>query len=421
MVTRMDRRPAAVVPVHWWMLLSHIAIAALVVLAVTGIVLALFYRPSTEPVTYGGSLDLYAGRQLPAAFASVVAISHDVPGGLLIRRLHRVAAHVFVLATVLHLLQVLFTGAFRRPRRANHIVGVVLGVFALAWAYSGLNLPYDVVAGTSLRVGYSLLVSIPYAGDLLAPLFYGGDFPSGDIIRRLWLLHLFVIPALFLAGVTVHVLAVLRATHAQPPVPGVDTEGVVVGDRVGRAALLRFIYVAALSTGTLLVLAVLVPWSDVALAGPYVPGYASNTLQPDWYLFWPEGAMRILPAIDVDILGTTLTNPFVAAVALPVILIAVVAVFPWLDALVTGDRGMHHTLQHPLDVPPRFAAVVGLTVLVLVLSVGATDDLIAESLGVSVDAVVLVLRALLVVGPPTAAWVAYRYAASQPPRWHPGT
>lgn len=412
-----ERARRAVTPVHWSFLLSEVAIVSFLVLIATGVVLAFFYRPSIAPVVYEGSSMLYDGRELPGAFASIVRISSDLPGGLLLRRLHRVASYLFIGAALAHLLRVALTGAFRRPRHTNWLVGVGLLLLAYGMGYTGQNLPFELLAGTSLRIGYSLLQSIPYIGEQLAILVYGGEFPTGAVIQRFWLLHVFLLPLMFVAGLVFHIVLVVRDTHAQLPRRGIDGEATAVGEPWWPDAFARSVTLALLTVGVLSTSAVLVPWSDVELEGPYRVAQAANTLQPDWFMFWPEGAMRITPGIHLDILGTTITNPLVAAVTMPLVVVTVIAAYPFLERRLLHSEGEHHVLQHPLEVPLRLGLVTGLVTFLAVISVSATNDVLAEMSGIPIETVVWGLRITAVLGPPTCGWLAYRYARGQAKRW----
>lgn len=402
--TDLRRATGPAVPVRWSSLLGVVAVVLFGVLVVTGVLLACFYRPGVEPVVYQGSAALYDGRELPRSFASVIAISNDLPGGLFLRRLHRGGAGLFVAVVVLHLLRVQLTGAFRRPRELNYLVGVALLLLALVAGWTGQNLPFELLAGTSLRVGQAIMGSVPFVGDAIVAMVYGGTaFPTSEVMDRLWGLHLLASVAM-LAGVGVHLWILRRQGHAG--LPSARYDSVPLRPRPRSAALALSLLVPGLLAAT----AVLVPWSDVEIEGPYQVGRVSNAGQPDWYLFWPDGAMRILPAMEVEVLGVTVGNVFLAAVALPGAIVGLLVVFPWLDRWLTGDRDRHDLLAHPYAEPTRFAAIVLVLTVMVVLSVGATDDKLAEILALSVEQVVAILRIVLLVGPAAAGALAWWYA-----------
>jgi quinol-cytochrome oxidoreductase complex cytochrome b subunit len=382
-----------------WRLFGHLAVAMFVVLAVTGFALALWYTPSTEPVTYTGSSQLYDGATLPANFASIVHISEDVPGGLLLRRVHMAASHLFVAAIAAHLLRILFTGAYRRPRLANHLLGVGLLLLALGMLYTGENLPYDLVSGASLRIGYSALLSIPLIGDTLAPLAFGGEFPAGDVVTRSWLAHVFVLPPMFVAGLVLHLWLVHRRTPAEWPRQDVDVHSSAVGRPLWPDASARFAMLGALATALVVASAAFIPWSDVELEGPFRPAEAANTLHPPWPLFFLSGGLRVVPAIDLVIGPVRITNMFVAGVVIPGILIGALIVYPLFERWRLGDQVVHHELAGPLDLPMRAGVTAALTTVLIVLTGAAAVDVIAFWLRTPVEGVIWAFRIALIVLP----------------------
>ncbi|HUG83081.1 MAG TPA: cytochrome b, partial [Euzebya sp.] len=292
---RTDARTAAnkVFPSNWSFLLGEVALFSLVILVLTGTFLTFFYRPNVEAVTYVGSNPVFAGRTLPAAFESIVRLSSDVNGGLLFRRLHRGASHLFIATVVLHMLRIMLTGAFRRPREVNYFVGIGLLTLAFGAGFTGYSLPYDSLAGTGIRIAYSELLSLPLIGDRVAFWIFGGAFPAGDVIPRFFVLHVMVLPAALLGTVGLHLFIVYRQKHTQFPRMGVDGHTLVLGKPLWPLQFAESTTLFLWTGGLLAATAVLIPWSDVSLLGPYVPGEVGNNAQPDWFLFWLEGALRI--------------------------------------------------------------------------------------------------------------------------------
>lgn len=405
---RLDRwlrsHPAttSVWPVRWPQLLGHLILISFAVLTVTGIGLAFAYEPGSAPVVYLGNAALYDGQELPRAFASVVRLSHDLPGGLLARRVHAAAAHLLVGATVLHLVRVLYTGAFQGRRAWNHVLGTGLIGIAMAAGWSGENLPFSLVAGTSLRVGHSILGSVPYIGEPLSLAVYGGEFPTGAILERAYWAHVALLPLLFVGGSVVHIWLTRRHTPTSWPGDGDPTR--IRGVRLWPDLAGRLLVLLLAMSALLAAAAALVPWSDVQLEGPYQLAQAGNTLQPPWYLFIPEGAMRLLPAMDVPLpAGERIGNVFVAAVLLPTVLLGLVGFYPWIDRRVGGTRSERHVLEHPLAVPGRAASVTFLLAVHAVLAAAAAVDIVASALQLPVQHVIWAMRAALVVVPVAAA------------------
>jgi ubiquinol-cytochrome c reductase cytochrome b subunit len=399
-----------VFPHHWSFLLGEVALFSLIVLVATGIFLTLFYRPSTEVVTYPGSNPLYTGVRLPAAFASILRLSDDVPGGLLMRRIHRAASHLFIAATVLHLLRILLTGAFRKPREPNYHIGLLLLALAIAEGFVGYSLPYDSLAGTGIRIAYSELLSFPFVGDRIAFWVFGGQFPTGDVIPRFFVFHVLLIPALIIGIVGVHLLLVVRQRHTQFPRNGIDGHRMIVGKPLWPSQFAESTTLILWVGGLLSASAVLIPWSDVALLGPYVPGQVGNSAQPDWFLFWVEGMLRLLPPVEFHLPGVTVSGPFIAGIVLPGLVFGVLIAYPFLERKVYGLRGEWHVLSNPLEIPLRAAMAIGTFSFVLLVSAAATNDVLSRLIGIPIETVTGFFRLTAVFVPPILAALAYRYS-----------
>lgn len=409
-------------PGHWSFLLGEVALVALAILVLTGVFLMMFYRPSLEPVVYTGSAPLFAGRELPGAYESIVRLSHDVPGGLLMRRVHRASSHVFIASIFLHLVRVVLTGAFRRPREVNYHLGGLMLLLAITSGYTGHNLPMDILAGTSLRILYSFLLSVPLVGERLALWVFAGEFPTGDLVSRMFVVHVLVLPAVLVTAALVHTLIVARQTHTDPPHETVDVQTTEVGERLWPDQFAKTLTLTLGVAGLIVASAVLVPWSDVDLHGPYVVAEASNASQPDWFLFWIEGALRLYPPILIPLGPATISGPFITGVVMPALLVLLLFGYPFLERRLDPPgldhiEGDHHVLQHPVDVPVRAGIVAAVTTFMVVLTIAAGNDVVARVLSVPTETLIWVLRVAVVVGPPAVGWLVARYAAAQPPRW----
>jgi ubiquinol-cytochrome c reductase cytochrome b subunit len=388
-----------VFPHNWSFLLGEVALVSLVVLVLTGLFLTMFYQPTTDPVTYTGSAEAFSGRRLPGAFASVVQLSHDVTGGLLFRRIHRAAAHLFVATVVLHLLRVLLTGAFRRPREVNYHIGLVLLLLALALGFTGYSLPYDSLAGTGIRIAYSELLSVPLIGPNLAFGIFGGQFPAGDVIPRFFVLHILVLPGLLIGGLAVHLALVTRQRHTQFPRPSIDGHRWVLGKPLWPSQFVESTTLMLWVSGALALSAVLVPWADITLKGPYVASEVGNSAQPEWFLFWVEGALRLFPALELDLPGVTIAGTFVAGAVLPGLIIAALVGYPFLERRVYGLSGEWHVLQNPMDIPLRAGCLVGFFSFLLLLAAAATNDVLSRLWGIPIESLTWGLRVTVVVVP----------------------
>ena len=399
-----------VFPHHWSFLLGEVALFSLIILVLTGTYLTFFYSGSTEPVVYDGSFELYQGRSLPAAFESVMRLSYDVPGGLLFRRLHRGASHLFIAATVLHMLRILLTGAFRRPRELNYHVGIVLFILAFGAGFTGYSLPYDSLAGTGIRIAYSSVLSIPLVGDQIAYWVFGGAFPTGDVIPRFFVTHVMLLPAALLGLVGVHLALIVRQRHTQFPARGVDGHRFVLGKPLWPAQFAESTVLVLWIGGLLALAAVVIPWSDIAFQGPYVPGEVGNNAQPDWFMFWLDGMLRVFPALEIGFPGFTLNGVFVAGVVLPGVVFGVLFAYPFVERKVYGLEGQWHVLQNPLDIPLRAGVVLALFSGVLILSAAATSDQLSRLSGVSIETILWIFRFMVVLVPLGLGFGAARYS-----------
>ncbi|MGH3323660.1 MAG: cytochrome b, partial [Streptomyces sp.] len=199
-----DRLPAAeggallrkAFPDHWSFLLGELALYSLILLLLTGTFLTFLFHPGEAEIPYQGSYEPLRGVLVSEAYASTLDISFDVRGGLLIRQIHHWAALVFVAAIGVHMLRVFFTGAFRKPREVNWVIGVTLFVLSVAEGFCGYSLPDDLLSGTGLRVVQSLLLSIPVVGTYLSFFLFGGEYPGDEIIPRLYAAHILLIPGI---------------------------------------------------------------------------------------------------------------------------------------------------------------------------------------------------------------------------------
>jgi ubiquinol-cytochrome c reductase cytochrome b subunit len=396
-----------VFPDHWSFMLGEIALYCFVVLVLTGTYLAFFFSTGTQEVIYHGSYVALRGAHVSEAYKSVLDISFDVRAGLVMRQTHHWAANVFVASIVVHLCRVFFTGAFRRPREINWIIGVTLLLLGIFNGFSGYSMPDDLLSGTGLRIAYSIALSIPVVGTWLAFLAFGGEFPSDQIIHRLFILHVFVVPGLLATLIGAHLALIWHQKHTQFPGKG-RTESNVVGSRLyptyAAKSVGLFFGVAAVLGG----LGGLFQINPVWLYGPFQPSSVLSPAQPDWYLGWLEGALRIFPNWEIRVGGHAVPNPFYPAVLLPGVTFGLLYLWPFLEARFTGDRASHHLLDRPSDRPVRTAlGATALAFYVLLLFAGS-NDLIAKIARVSVGGVTWTFRILVVTVPPLVFLLVHR-------------
>ena len=393
-----------VFPAHWSFLLGEVALYSFVVLLVTGTFLALFFEASYQEITYTGVYEPMRGREVSAAYASVLDIIFRVPGGMLIRQIHHWAALVFVASIVVHLMRVFFTGAFRRPRELNWVIGVTLLLLGILEGFAGYSLPDDLLSGIGLRIGFSITQSIPVVGSWLAFLLWGGEFPSPDIVSRLFIGHVFILPLVMLGLISVHLFLVVRQKHAQFPGPG-RTNDNVVGERLwptyaAKSAGLFLLVGAALSA-----MGGLVQINPLWLYGPYHPATVSAFAQPDWYMGWVEGSLRLMPSLAVEAWGYEIPNVFFAGALFPGLTFLMLYAYPFVEQRLTGaDKHEHHLLQRPREHPWRTSLGAAVFSFYAVMLFAGTNDIIAETTGLAIGVVINLLR-VAAVAVPVVVWV----------------
>ena len=398
----LSRNLSKVFPEHWSFMLGEIALYSFIVVLLTGTYLTLFYKPSMAEVIYEGSYVPLQGIYMSEAYASTLNISFDIRGGLLIRQMHHWAALIFVAAVAVHMFRVFFTGAFRKPREFNWLVGVALTTLALAAGFTGYSLPDDLLSGTGLQIIRGILQSIPIVGTWIAFFVFGGEYPGGDIISRLYSAHILLVPGLILALVTVHLIMVWTQKHTQFPGPG-RTNNNVVGYPLLPIYMAKAGGFFFIVFGIIALLSGLVNINPVWIFGPYTPDQVTAGTQPDWYIGWLDGALRLMPNIETVILGFTISwNVFIPAVVIPGILFTGLALYPFLEAWATGDKREHNLLDRPRNAPVRTGIGVMAIVFYGILWLAGGNDLMATTFNMSINAISWTLRILLIVGPPIA-------------------
>ena len=365
-------------PDHWSFLLGEIALYSFVVLIATGTYLALFFHPSLAQTVYHGSYAPLRGREMSEAYKSAVEISFTYKAGLLIRQTHHWAADVFVASIILHLLRVFFTGAFRKPRELTWLIGLLLLFTSLLEGYLGYSLVDDLLSGIGLAIGYGVLLSVPVAGGPLGLLIFGSSFPGRDVFEsRMYIAHVFLIPALLAALIGAHLALVAARHHTQFKRDRRHTERRLAGVPMFPGQAPRSLALVLAVAAVLFLLGGLVQINPIWQWGPYHLWLGTNGAQPDWYLGWLIGALRLMPSFDVVVGGYTLIpNPFWGGVALPLFVLAVLVAFPFLEARLKRDRRAHNLLDRPRQAPTRTAfGVAFLSWVILIFVFGAADRL----------------------------------------------
>jgi ubiquinol-cytochrome c reductase cytochrome b subunit len=396
-----------VFPDHWSFMLGEIAMYCFVILVVTGIYLTFFFVASEKTVVYHGHYAPLRGVRMSEAYESTVRLSFDVRAGLVMRQIHHWAALLFIGAIVLHLCRVFFTGAFRRPREINWLVGVTLLVLAIFNGFAGYSLPDDLLSGTGLRIGYSIALSVPIVGTWIAYLLFGGEFPAHDILSRLFVIHVLLIPAAITALLGVHLAILWRQKHTQFRGPG-RTEQNVVGSRLWPTYAAKSLGLFAIIAGVLALLGGLAQINPIWLYGPFRAAAVSTAAQPDWYLGWVEGALRIMPPALVRLGPYSISELFWPAVVLPGVTFGLLYLWPFLERRATGDHAEHHLLDRPSERPIRTALGVVVLAFYSVLLLAGGQDIWAQELGLSLPTVLWAFRAMVFVVPALLGWFTWR-------------
>jgi ubiquinol-cytochrome c reductase cytochrome b subunit len=397
-----------VFPTHWSFLLGEIALYSFIVLLITGVYLTLFFDPSMAEVTYNGVYQPLRGVEMSRAYASALDISLEVRGGLFVRQVHHWAALMFAAAIMVHLARVFFTGAFRRPREANWVVGSLLLIVAMFEGLFGYSLPDDLLSGIGVRATLSsITLGLPVVGTWLHWALFGGDFPGVAIIPRLYALHVLIFPGIMVALIGIHLALVWFQKHTQFPGPA-RTETNVVGVRVMPVFAVKSGAFFAMVIGILGLMGGLLQINPIWQLGPYRPSQVSAGTAPDFYLMWTEGFLRIWPAWELNLGRYTVPAPVWVAAFMGVVFVLLI-VYPWIEKKVTGDRAHHNLLQRPRDVPVRTAIGAMAIAFYMVLTLTAMNDVIALQFHISLNATTWIGRIGMVVLPAIVYYITYRW------------
>lgn len=396
-----------VFPTHWSFLLGEIALYSFIVLLLSGTYLALFFDPSMTEVTYNGAFENLRGIEMSRAFASTLDISFETRGGLFVRQVHHWAALLFMAAIVVHMFRIFFTGAFRKPREINWVIGIVLFMLGAIEGFLGYSLPDDLLSGTGLRVMAALLISFPVIGTWLNWLMFGGEFPGTDIIPMLYTAHILIIPAIILGLIAAHLALVWYQKHTQFPGVG-RKETNVVGVRIMPVFAAKGGGFFAIVVGVIAIMGGVFQINPIWNFGPYNPAQISAGSQPDWYMGWTDGLVRIWPAWEFYLGNYTIPAPFLPFILGLPLLTGIAAMYPWIERKMTKDYAHHNLLQRPRDVPVRTAlGWMAITYFMVLLLMGG-NDIFAYQFDISLNLTTWMGRIGMLVLPPLAYFIAYR-------------
>jgi probable menaquinol-cytochrome c reductase cytochrome b subunit len=395
-----------VFPTHWSFMLGEIALYSFLILLLTGVYLTLFFDPSITKVIYDGAYLPLNGVEMSRAYETALNLSFEVRGGLFIRQMHHWAALMFMVSMTVHMLRIFFTGAFRRPREANWIIGCMLLLLGMAEGFMGYSLPDDLLSGVGLRIMSAIIVGLPIIGTWMHWLIFGGDFPSELMLDRFYIAHVLIIPGIILGLIAAHLALVWYQKHTQFPGPG-RAENNVVGVRILPLFGIKAAAFGLITAGVLALMAGLTTINAIWLLGPYNPAQVSAGSQPDIYMLWTDGLARVMPAWELYLGHYTVPGAFWVAMLAGLMVVLLIA-YPFIEAKITGDTAHHNLLQRPRDVPVRTSlGMMGIAFYFLVTLSGG-NDLFAYHFGVSLNAMTWVGRIGLIVLPPLAYFVTYR-------------
>jgi ubiquinol-cytochrome c reductase cytochrome b subunit len=397
-------------PDHWSFLLGEVALYCFMLLVATGVYLTLFFDDSIAQTTYHGSYAPLDGTTMSHAYLSVVHLSLDVKAGLLIRQTHHWAANVFVVAIVLHLLRVFFTGAYRKPRELTYFIGIGMLVLSLLEGYLGYSLADDLLSGMGLAIGYGVALSIPFVGANLAELIWGGPFPGSPAFwPRMYVAHILIFPVLIGLLLTAHLALVASRHHTQFKRSPRPSERRLLGLPMFPAQAPRSLGLMLAVFGVLFLLGGLVQINPIWLWGPYHVGDATNGAQPDWYLGWLIGALRLVPGWDFVIGNyTVVPNPFWGGVLFPGIVFGFIGLWPFLERRRLRDHRFHNVLDRPRDAPWRTAIGLAMLVWVFLIFMAGSADRVYVFFGLSYQLQIWLYRVLIWVIPLITLVVAKR-------------
>jgi ubiquinol-cytochrome c reductase cytochrome b subunit len=401
-----------VFPDHWSFMLGEIALWSFVVLLLTGVFLTFWFVPSMSESAYQGSYTQLRGVPMSDAYASTLHISFDVRGGLLVRQMHHWSAMLFIAAMFVHMMRVFLTGAFRKPRELNWVIGSLLLLLGIVEGFAGYSLPDDLLSGTGLRIADGLIKATPVVGTYMSFFLFGGEFPGDVIIPRLYMVHILLIPGLLLALIGAHMLLLVFHKHTQWPGPG-RTEKNVVGFPMLPVYMAKaggfFFMVFGVTAGMAALLSINPIWKY----GPYDPSKVTAGSQPDWYMGIAEGLLRIMPNWETHIWGVTISwNVMIPGQILPFALFGAIIGWPFLEAWVTGDKREHHLLQRPRNAPTRTAFLAAMVTVYGLLWAAGGNDIIATHFHMNLNSITYFMRAAVFLIPPIVFYVTRRWCIS---------
>jgi menaquinol-cytochrome c reductase cytochrome b subunit len=212
--------------INWFQTLGSATLTAFLVQALTGVILAMYYKPDTKD-----------------AYSSIQHITNDVWAGWLVRGMHRWGASVFIILMFMHMGRVFLFGAYKYPRELNWIIGVLLLALGLGEGFTGYLLPWDQTAYWATVVGININGSAPFLGPFIAQFLQGGTYINGDTLARFYSIHMLLLPGVIAALIGLHLYLVVRLGVTTPPgskeAPGTGPLAEASTNGAGRSGLTR--------------------------------------------------------------------------------------------------------------------------------------------------------------------------------------
>jgi ubiquinol-cytochrome c reductase cytochrome b subunit len=285
-------------------------------------------------------------------------------------------------------------------------------ILAMAEGFTGYSLPDDLLSGTGARIAYSAVLSIPILGPYLASLIFGGEFPTTALITRFFVLHVMILPGLVIGAITIHLILLVLHKHTQYR-GGPAREDNVVGRYFWPGQVFLSTGLFFLTAAVLALIGGLFQINPIWAYGPFDAAAVSSPAQPDWYVGWLDGALRIFPPFEPVILGFTVPSAFIPGIVLPGILFTIVALWPFIEAFFTRNREEHHLLDELWEQPVRLATGLAILTLFAVLTLAGGNDVLAFYFRTEVETLTLVFRAMAVILPVLVWILAWRYAKAK--------
>jgi len=412
LATATKKQIRKVFPDHWSFMLGEIALWSFVILLLTGVFLTFWFKPSMGEIVYQGSYDQLRGIEMSEAYASTLHISFDVRAGLLMRQMHHWAAMLFIAAMMVHLMRTFVTGAFRKPRELNWVIGGMLLLLGILEGFAGYSLPDDLLSGTGLRIADGLVKATPVVGSYMSFFMFGGEFPGDVIIPRLYIAHVLLIPGLLLALIGAHMLLLVYHKHTQWPGPG-RTEENVVGYPMMPVYAAKAGGFFFMVFGVVSLMGGLMTINPVWRFGPYNPAEVTAGSQPDWYMGIAEGLLRIMPGWETHIFGVTISwNVLIPGQIGPFLVFGAILAYPFLEQWITGDKREHHLLQRPRNAPTRTAFLAAMVTLYGLLWAAGGNDILATVFHQNLNHITYFMRVAIFVVPVIAFIIAKRWCIS---------